>query len=244
ALTCPCHQYDYIGRCQLPFRERIMKHRLYNGRIISNFFIGQTVADRLRDEYEDQTISESHTKLYQHSIQCLATIEMFLTCHPRYWCFVPMTREQAIIDDMNLTSTERNLLAEYQMSHSEYNTHETSTNSFQRSDNNASWCMNNIPSPPSNYQFSLRQKLDQWNFFQNRSDIFTSRYINLYNPTIVIALSESASDEMRHLIQALLVTHAEPKLNRTINDSLLTSANSNNNNNWYQHLIHPRLRLS
>ncbi|CAF1566031.1 unnamed protein product [Adineta steineri] len=167
---------------------------------------------------------------------------MFLACHLRYWCFVPMTKEQAIIDDINLTSTERNLLAEHQMSYSEYNTHETNTNSFQRSDNNASWCMNNIPSPPLNYQFSLRQKLEQWNFFQDRSDIFTSRYINLYNPTIVMALPDNSSYEMRHLIQALLVTHAEPKLNKTINDSILTSTNSNNT--WYQHLIHPRLRLS
>ncbi|CAF1575650.1 unnamed protein product [Adineta steineri] len=103
--------------------------------------------------------------------------------------------------------------------------------------------MNNIPSPPSNYQFSLRQKLDQREFFRNRFDLFTSRYVNLYNSAIVMALPDNSSDEMRHLIQALLVTHAEPKLNRTINDSILTSANSNNNNNWYQHFIHPRLRF-
>ncbi|CAF1382322.1 unnamed protein product [Adineta steineri] len=245
ALTCPCHQYDFIGRCRIPFGDRIMQHRLYNGRIISNFFIGQTVADHLRDEHTHLTISESHTKLYQHAIQCPVTIEMFLKIHPRYWCFVPMTREQAIIDDMNLTSTERNLLVQYQMSHSEYNVQENSCNTYQRSDNNASWCMNNGPSAPLNYQFSLRQKLDQWEFFRDRSDIFTSRYINLYNPTIVMALPDNSSDEMRHLIQALLVSHAEPKLNRTINDSILTSANSNNNNNnnWYQHLIHPRLRF-
>ncbi|CAF4791122.1 unnamed protein product, partial [Rotaria sp. Silwood2] len=24
ALTCPCHRYDYIGRCQAPFRDRMM----------------------------------------------------------------------------------------------------------------------------------------------------------------------------------------------------------------------------
>ena len=23
ALTCPCHQYDYIGRCRVPFRDRM-----------------------------------------------------------------------------------------------------------------------------------------------------------------------------------------------------------------------------
>ena len=25
ALTCPCHQYDYVGRCQLPFRDRMWR---------------------------------------------------------------------------------------------------------------------------------------------------------------------------------------------------------------------------
>ncbi|CAF3554163.1 unnamed protein product [Adineta steineri] len=242
ALTCPCHQYDYIGRCDVPFRERIMQYRKENGRIISDFLIGQTVARCLRDEHEDLTVNESQRKLYQHSIECLATIERFLACHPRYWCFVPMTKEQAIIDDINLTSTERNLLAQYQMSHSKYNVQDSSNNTYIRSDHNASWCMNNIPSPPSNYQFSLRQKLDQREFFRNRFDLFTSRYVNLYNSAIVMALPDNSSDEMRHLIQALLVTHAEPKLNKTINDSILTIANSNNNN-WYQHLIHPRLRF-
>ncbi|CAF1165110.1 unnamed protein product [Adineta steineri] len=245
ALTCPCHQYDYIGRCQLPFRERIMKHHLYNGRIISNFFIGQTVADRLRDEYEDQTISESHTKLYQHSIECLTTIKIFLACHPRYWCFVPMTSEQAAIDDTNITSIERSILVAYEMSHSEYNTYERSNNPYQRTTTNVAWCMNNLPSPPPNYQYSLRQKLDQWNFFRDRLDFLTSRFLNLYNRTIVMALPESASDEMGHLIQALLVTYAQPKLNRTVhdtNDPILSSTNINDA--WCQHLIHPRLCLS
>ncbi|CAF4331922.1 unnamed protein product [Adineta steineri] len=131
------------------------------------------------------------------------------------------------------------------MSHSEYNTYERSNNPYQRTTTNVAWCMNNLPSPPSNYQYSLRQKLEQLNFFRDRSDLFTSRFLNLYNTTIVMVLPESASDEMGHLIQALLVTYAEPKLNRTvhdINDPILTLTNTNND--WCQHLIHPRLCLS
>ncbi|CAF3978273.1 unnamed protein product [Adineta steineri] len=245
ALTCPCHQYDYISRCDVPIRECIMQHRINNGRIMSDFFLGQTVADRLRYEHENLTIAESDTKLYQHSIECLMTIKIFLACHPRYWCFVPMTSEQAAIDDTNISSIERSILVAYEMSHSEYNTYERSNNPYQRTTTNVAWCMNNLPSPPPNYQYSLRQKLEQLNFFRDRLDFLTSRFLNLYNRTIVMALPESASDEMGHLIQALLVTYAQPKLNRTVhdtNDPILSSTNINDA--WCQHLIHPRLCLS
>ncbi|CAF1336728.1 unnamed protein product [Adineta steineri] len=244
-LTCPCHQYDFIGRCRVPIRDRMLQHRMNGCRIMSNFFLGRTIADQLQREreYDDPTISESHIKLYQHSTECLATINIFLTYRPRYWCFVPMTSEQAAIDDTNITSTARSLLNKYQMSRSKYIIEEESSNPYQRNATNVAWCMNNLPSPALNYQFSLRQKLEQLKFFRDRLDLYTPRFLDLYNAAIVMALPESASDEMRHLIQALLVTHAEPKLNRTINDSILTFANSNNNN-WYQHLIHPRLRSS
>ncbi|CAF4131164.1 unnamed protein product [Adineta steineri] len=220
-----------------------MQHRINNGRVMSNFFLGQTVADRLgNDRDEKLIISESDTKLYQHSIECLTTIKIFLACHPRYWCFVPMTSEQATIDDTNITSIERSILAAYQTSHSEYNSYEKSNNPYQRTTTNVAWCMNNLPSPPPSYQYSLRQKLEQLNFFRNRLDFLTSRFLNLYNTTIVMVLPESASDEMGHLIQALLVTYAEPTLNRTVhdtNDRISTSTNINDA--WCQHLIHPRL---
>jgi len=48
---------------------------------------------------------------------------------------------------------------------------------------------------------------------------------------------------MRHLIQALLIAHAEPKLNIIMNhtnDLILKSDDCNSC--WYQNLIHPRLR--
>jgi hypothetical protein len=50
---------------------------------------------------------------------------------------------------------------------------------------------------------------------------------------------ENGSDDMRHLIQALLIAYAEPKLNITIQNH-----NDDSNRYWYQHLTHPRLCAS
>ena len=55
-------------------------------------------------------------------------------------------------------------------------------------------------------------------------------------------MPENSSDDMRHLIQALLVAYAQPKLNLTIDHTTDTQLKSNiDHPNWYRHLTHPRL---
>ena len=61
----------------------------------------------------------------------------------------------------------------------------------------------------------------------------------------LFVVPEHSSDEMRHLIQALLIVHAEPKLNITIDKNNDCTLKSNACHNiWCQNLIHPRLRSS
>ncbi len=50
------------------------------------------------------------------------------------------------------------------------------------------------------------------------------------------------SDQMRHLIQALLITYAQPALNRTMNDQddNATFNSRHSDPYWCQHFIHPR----
>ena len=207
-------------------------------------------------------IKDSHLKLYQHSIQCSIALKIFLKCHPNYWCFVPMTKEQTMMDDRMITATERHHYENYSL---EYRTEEL--NEFLREPTLVRWCLDNLPPTPANYQFSLRQKIEQLDFFQHRLDLYPSRFLDLYNVAIImvckclnqprnthalqnhcvfysLSVPENFSDEMRHITQALLVVHAEPQLNRTIydkdNESIFSSIYWKKS--WCEHLVHPRLR--
>ena len=139
--------------------------------------------------YEFRLISDVHTKLYQHSTQCSVALQVFLKCQPAYWCFVPMTKEQVLIDDVHITAAQRNILAQYADSASI----ETEINEYQREMTLVRWCVNHVPAPPLNYQFSLRQKIEQYEFFRDRSDRFLSRFLDLYNAAMVIARKSSVS---------------------------------------------------
>ncbi|UJR06545.1 hypothetical protein I4U23_010828 [Adineta vaga] len=161
--------------------------------------------------------SVNHMKLYQHSTECPVALNMFLKCQPVYWCFVPMTKKQAVIENAHITSTENQKLIQYQIS--DQLEIGQANNYLLRNPYLIRWCIDNLPS--------------------YRLDLFPTRYLDLYNATIVMALPETASDEMRHLIHALLVTYAEPKLNLT---TITTDSDNNNSQNpWCQHLTHPRL---
>ncbi|CAF4284088.1 unnamed protein product, partial [Rotaria sordida] len=125
-----------------------------------------------------------------------------------------MTHEQARIDNVNLTSAKRQLLVNYQDSLFI----ETEINQYVRTMPLVRWCVNHVPLPPSNYQFSLPQILEQYEFFRTKSEVVVTRFLDLYNAAIVIALPENASDALRHTVEALLVMYAEPKLVITTSD--------------------------
>ncbi|CAF2129272.1 unnamed protein product [Rotaria magnacalcarata] len=239
ALTCPCHQYDFIGRCIKPFRDRMWQHRLIGSRLMSHFLLGLTVTNRLEVDRVPtlfNILSPTHSKIYQHSTTCPIAIGVYLKCQPDYWCLVPMTKEQAMIDDANITSTEKNLLYEYQASTTR-ETETTTLSEYIRPMTLIRWCVDHLPQPPTNYQFSFRQKIEQYTFFRNRIDRITTPFLDLYNGAIVIAVPETSSEAVRHLIQALLVVYAKPKLVVTTT----TTDDTSNDDIWCRSLIHPRL---
>ncbi len=69
--------------------------------------------------------------------------------------------------------------------------------------------------------------------------------IDFYFLSLVLLVPENGSDELRHLIQALLIAYAEPKLN-VINHPTVKSrlASYPNDPCWCQQLVHPRLYSS
>ena len=127
-------------------------------------------------------VPDSQQHLYRHSTQCSVALNVFLTCQPNYWCFVPITTAEAMIDDTQLTMNERSILND----HGSQNNPQT-VSEYNRDSSLVHWCLAHVPLPPPNYQFSVRQRIEQYCFFRDRLDLFPSRFLDLYNAAIVIA---------------------------------------------------------
>lgn len=48
------------------------------------------------------------------------------------------------------------------------------------------WCMNHLPSPPLHYRFSKRQRMEQYDFFLNRYETYSTQLLDLYHTAIVL----------------------------------------------------------
>jgi hypothetical protein len=162
-----------------------------------------------------------------------------------------MNSQQAMFDDVGITPYQANILSESES---------LEANDYQRSSSLVHWCMRNLPSPAPNYQFSVRQRIEQFAFLRDRMDLYLTRFLDLYNAAIVLArqylctyqcidcllllllVPTDSSDDMRHLIHALLVAYADPKLNVTEQACGATIKSRSIDGYWCQHLTHPRLR--
>jgi len=61
---------------------------------------------------------------------------------------------------------------------------------------------------------------------------------------LFVLVTENASDEMRHIIQSLLIARAEPKLNITIQNNDLERQSNISHTYWCENLIHPRRSMN
>ena len=96
-----------------------------------------------------------------------------------------MTKEQAVIDDIGLIPSETSAPNTKQTTQSIYG-EQVATN-LTRSSTVIHWCLENLPKAPFGFQFSLRQQAEQYEFFQYRLDLYSSRFLDLYNAAIIIA---------------------------------------------------------
>lgn len=116
--------------------------------------------------------------LYRHSARCPIAMQWFLNCNPQFWSFVPMTIEEAQMDNANYVidpsipidpiSTE--------IVHDQ-----------RRSDFEAGLFLTDLPSLPStNYTFSNRQCAEQFLLFKNKQNrLSANSHLDLYNATII-----------------------------------------------------------
>ena len=126
-----------------------------------------------------------------------------------------------------------------------------------RGDLEVDWYIDHLPTPPTNYRFSQRQRFEQYYFFKLKLDLWTlPRQVDIYKASIVIAckstlrnitfpstslfslVPEYVSSSILHFVQALLVTHTECKLNTT---TAQLPSHFERSSNWCDDLEHPSL---
>ena len=143
ALTCPCGEYDFIGSTSSNICETIESIREKGNRLIHETLISIIAFDNL--QYDDNHFLNDHKenfRLYQHLARCPKISQLFLHMNPQYHCFIPMTYEQTMQDDIN-------------------NPHQSSP-----MDNTIELSMQYVPILPMGYTFSISQR-EQQRLFSN-----------------------------------------------------------------------------
>ena len=144
--------------------------------------------------FPQRTLAKDRMRLYRHSTCCSTAMQMFLICNPQYWCFVPMKEMDADFDDIAYVPTCSpiiNILSEYHINENSLNDLPLSPSATSaidvRNGEETQWMVDNLPVPPSGYRFTRRQRFEQYQFFQNKQDLYAppSSHLDLYNATIV-----------------------------------------------------------
>lgn len=251
-MTCPCRQFDFISRhhhTEQTFKDILLFHRQQSLRVVHEFLLGPSNIQHTLDLYEQEKTSDDKKAdqqlLYQHLTQCSVAIQLLLNRTPHYWCFIPMTDEEADKDDQVNSSKE----FQYEGSPRE------------RTDDETEWYFNHLPQPPLGTRFSQYQQKQQKFFFKHGYDLLClpPRHLDLFDmaPIFIckflsflfnihflffVLVPDNCSTLLSEVIESLLITHAECKLNTTghlyLNPHLtLETMRLIKNPSWFKNLL-------
>lgn len=122
-------------------------------------------------------------RLYQHIAHCPVAIQLFLEHNPNYWCFVPMSEEELVVEERIYIETDRSdsLAGGSGISF----VPETLT----QHERNVSEHLNLIPLPLTRRHFSAFQLKQQRLFFDrllfHNADEYPFVEINMYQMKII-----------------------------------------------------------
>lgn len=220
-LTCVCGEYDYISSTQYGLADVLEYHRQHANRIMIEYLLNGEPFSNLctctKNRFDK--VRANKMRLYEHLTHCRKALQLFLEHNPNYWCFIPMKMSDAQFDDLSYAAVS------------------TDESDF----------ISHVPKPPQGYLFSKRQRAEQYEFFQTfnpkQSHLYST--LDFYRMAIIAVLPHTCSTMLRHMIEILLVTHAETKLNPmnllTSDTNLLYGLPYNEERIWCENLVCPSL---
>lgn len=119
-------------------------------------------------------------RLYQHSARCPVALRSFLDCNPDYWCFIPLTLNDAVVENMaHFRSRPTTVLSLSSPSSSATAAPAPATTTYEIDpeldnivamgaiDNHrVTHYLLHLPQPPASYAFSYPQRKKQGLFFE------------------------------------------------------------------------------
>ena len=225
-LTCPCGEYEFIGSTKETVEDVIFYYRIQTNCFIHEYLTGlnspsyATSPSSIPTAVLTSTSSSSlifsstvDSLLYIHAVQCPALLEIFLQNNPQYNCFIPMLLEHATENNLFTDTDDSSSLSFITSS----TTHRSTTSEGQDCSINddIEKCLANLPKPSKDAVFTQNQRQQQRYFFQQylSNHKFFLNSFDLYHVTLLTVFPEFVSCHVRRIIQALLILHAEPKLN-------------------------------
>ncbi|CAF4502401.1 unnamed protein product [Rotaria socialis] len=81
--------------------ETMTYHRELGNQITHEKLTGSAIFERpmLQLKSVRQNLILKQLCLYQHSARCPVALHVFLDCNPIYWCFIPLPRYEALLQD-------------------------------------------------------------------------------------------------------------------------------------------------
>ncbi|CAF1164515.1 unnamed protein product [Adineta ricciae] len=217
-LTCSCRTAEYIGETSQRLSDRLWHHRQHFNRIFHEFLIGERNVKLSQSAAKSvETIRKDRMRLYRHATRCPHAMQLFVSYNPIYSCFIPVAVNEAIRQNRTYILPPSMIVHDkiQPTSIGTRNRHHRRATSTTRSDEAARSCMRNLPPSPTGYTFSIRQRIEQFQYFKQQSDIHIkpNQSNNLFNSTIIAVLPTDAVDIVRRFVEALFITHTEANLN-------------------------------
>ena len=110
--------------------------------------------------------------LYRHVARCPNAMQIFLNFNSIYWCFIPITIDEAVEQNRNYMLPSSLVLLDtiYPTSIRSRDGQLIPETFDRRSDETVRSCMRNLPSVPLGYTFSMRQRVKQFQYFKAKLD--------------------------------------------------------------------------
>ena len=136
-----------------------------------------------------RTLVKDRMLLYRHAARCPCTIQIFLDFNPSYACFIPITDAEATQKNRNFVLPASLILHDAINPSSIGSKHREAipTTATTRSDETVRSCIRNIPAVPSGYAFSMKQRVQQFQYFKAKRDsqLNQNKLVDLFNVATV-----------------------------------------------------------